>query len=188
MGGGEIGGYRWLAVVLATGMLLAASCAEQAVEAGQRAAARETEQARRIAEREALLAQHAPEEPAAEEAPAGAAPAGPAEGAPAGSEVIEIVASEFAFHPASIQLVAGQKVTLTIVNEGAIPHDFQIQALEAEDIQGGRSGDQVYTPTIDPGQRLSITFVPQASGSYTFVCTVPGHEEAGMTGEAVVSP
>ncbi len=42
------------------------------------------------------------------------------------------------------------------------------------------------TPLIQPGQttKLAVTFAK--AGSYSYLCTVPGHAEAGMKGTFTV--
>jgi len=44
----------------------------------------------------------------------------------------------------------------------------------------------VQTETIGPGRRVTVRFTPESAGTFRFLCEVPGHEEAGMTGEITV--
>lgn len=44
-----------------------------------------------------------------------------------------------------------------------------------------------FTPVLGPGERHELVFtVPDAPGEYPFVCSFPGHTQAGMRGVMVV--
>jgi mono/diheme cytochrome c family protein len=64
------------------------------------------------------------------------------------------------------------KVTLESKNDSSVPHDIALQ--------GGPTG-----PVISGGKISKIT-VNLKPGSYTFFCSVPGHEQAGMKGTLTV--
>jgi plastocyanin len=67
------------------------------------------------------------------------------------------------------------KVTIEFENPSAIPHNLTIEK-EGEEIAG--------TKTFPEGEEsVSAELAP---GTYTFLCTVPGHAEAGMEGTLVV--
>ena len=63
-------------------------------------------------------------------------------------------------------------MTFTFTNIGHVAHDFKI--------------DGKVTPLIQPGQttKLAVTFTK--AGTYPYLCTVPGHAEAGMKGSFTV--
>ena len=48
------------------------------------------------------------------------------------------------------------------------------------------SGLLVSSPMLDPGKEVTFTFQPPGPGSYTFICTFPGHYLAGMKGTLVI--
>ena len=48
-------------------------------------------------------------------------------------------------------------------------------------------GSDAVMVTAQPKQSASTTFTPQTAGTYTFVCTMPGHEQSGMVGMLVVT-
>lgn len=109
---------------------------------------------------------------------------------------VRVTMSEFAFEPASITVTAGQPVEITLVNDGAIEHDFAIEVIPAEDVstEGSMSGhdmsDQhaefdVHTAT-GSGETSVLRFTPTQPGTYKIICSVPGHLDAGMTGELIV--
>ena len=64
------------------------------------------------------------------------------------------------------------KVTLESKNDSSVPHDIAIK--------GGPAG-----PVVQGGGTSKIT-ASLKPGSYTFYCTVPGHEQAGMKGTLTV--
>jgi len=91
---------------------------------------------------------------------------------PSGTEVT-IRTTEFTFLPEDIEVPAGVPVTLVIVNEGVVEHDFTIEEIDLHVL-------------IQPGEtkRETVTFT---AGRYDVHCTVPGHHAAGMTGTLVAS-
>jgi plastocyanin len=64
------------------------------------------------------------------------------------------------------------KVTVESKNDASVPHDIALQ--------GGPSGSVVQSGGVS---KFSTNLKP---GSYTFYCTVPGHEQAGMKGTLTV--
>jgi len=91
----------------------------------------------------------------------------------AGAPEVEVVARDFSFSPAEVNVPAGTSVNVVLVNDGDLPHDITIPAL----------GFQV---AALPGTRVlsSLTAVP---GKYEFFCSVPGHQDAGMEGLIVAT-
>ncbi len=66
-------------------------------------------------------------------------------------------------------------VVFKVVNDGKIPHDFSF---------GSRGGG---TPMLQPGQSATLTVKFAKAGRYTYICTVEGHQEAGMIGVLTVT-
>ena len=66
-------------------------------------------------------------------------------------------------------------VIFTIKNTGVLPHDFSFGSL------GGG------TPMLQPGESATLTVQFPKAGKYTYVCTVEGHQEAGMIGALTVT-
>lgn len=109
---------------------------------------------------------------------------------------ITVNLSEFAFEPGTLTVTAGQPVELTLVNEGAVEHDFVVEVISVEDIstEGSMSGHDMsaehsefdlHTAT-GPGETSTLRFTPTEPGTYKIICSVPGHLDAGMTGELIV--
>ena len=87
---------------------------------------------------------------------------------------ITMIATEFAFSPSQFTVKAGEPVTVTLENNGAYPHNFTVSDLN------------IKTPNVEPGGKTTITFTPTKTGTYTFICSVPGHADKGMTGKITV--
>lgn len=82
---------------------------------------------------------------------------------------IAVDATEFAFDPDEIEVAADEEFTITLVNGGAVEHDFTIEGQEDRKV------------SVTPGQTAEGTFrVP--AGETVFYCSIPGHREAGMEG------
>ena len=97
-------------------------------------------------------------------------------GQPAGSTQVSM--TEFKFDPSTI-IVAHGNVTFWLVNAGTTAHDLSIR---------DSSGKTVATSElVSAGDSAAFTVNNLAAGSYTFVCTQPGHEQSGMKGTLTVT-
>lgn len=86
---------------------------------------------------------------------------------------IAIRAEGLRFTPDRVEIAAGEEVTI-VFTSADIGHDFTIAEL---DVHVGADAGK----TEKGGLRVD------RPGEYTFVCTVAGHESAGMTGTLVVT-
>lgn len=107
--------------------------------------------------------------PAAQQ-PAQQQPA-PQAAAPSGEEV-KVKLSEFQFAPATVEVKAG-KVGFELENAGTVEHSFVIT-----DLNKG-------TEQIRPGEERKFE-ADLKPGTYTVICDVAGHKEAGMVMKLVV--
>ena len=98
----------------------------------------------------------APAEPAAAEAPA-VRP----------EMTVGITLTEFAIETDVTEIPAWTNVTFEVTNDGAVPHDL--------DVNGSR------TPMLNPGESATLAVEAPGSGDLKLLCSVPGHEPAGMT-------
>ena len=96
-----------------------------------------------------------------------------------GGESITVKAeSGYKFSPAKIEVEAGKTISLTLDNTDATEHDWVVEGV-----------DGAKTPTASAKRKVTKSFaVPKNPGTYKVVCSIPGHAEAGMTGELVVKP
>lgn len=88
-------------------------------------------------------------------------------GALAADSVVTVKMADFAYALSSRVLTAGP-VTFRVQNVGAVQHDFVIVG-------------NVKSAILEAGgvQELQTVLAP---GRYEYLCTVPGHAEAGMKG------
>ena len=82
------------------------------------------------------------------------------------------VGNSMDFSPRSFTVAAGKPVTLTLRNDGFIPHDFTLTSGSVDPVK----------VAANPTSTGTITFTLDRPGSYTFICSVPGHSDAGMKG------
>ncbi len=81
------------------------------------------------------------------------------------------------FEPTTLTAKAGQPIQITLDNGGQVQHDLTLTLTGAPQVQ----------ILALPGQKAtSQPFTIDNPGSYPFVCTQPGHQEAGMKGTLLV--
>ena len=90
---------------------------------------------------------------------------------PADARSVEIVATDFAFDPATITAKSGEKLYITLVNQGNAVHMWQIEGMPETHLH------------TNPGETASkVITAPAKSGSYKVVCQTAGHAKLGMVG------
>ena len=92
-----------------------------------------------------------------------------------GVATINVVAKDFSFGLGASQAEAGA-ITFLVQNNGSMQHDFAIRG----------NGVEQKTPKIKPGETARLT-VDLKPGAYSYVCTIPGHEQLGMNGTFTVT-
>ncbi len=97
-----------------------------------------------------------------------------------GPTSVEIVMTEMRFNPNRIDARAGQSVLVTIINRGSERHDLAFPSITMPNLQG------LETLTM-PGESTRLTLSFDTPGIYLFLCAIPGHAAAGMTGAVFVS-
>ncbi len=109
------------------------------------------------------------------------APAAAAAPAPQAAAEVKMLATDLKFNQPTIQAKVGQPIKIVLENNGAIEHDIAFPTIKAD--KPGASLKAV----AKPGQTATLEFTPTAKGSYEYVCTIPGHKEAGMKGKINVA-
>ena len=110
---------------------------------------------------------------------------------------ITVEMTDFAYSPSSMTVPAGQPVTLTVNNTGNIEHDFVVEKIDVttEVIQDNGSNahhthgaEQNYDLHVSarPGEATIVQVTIAKPGTYKIICSIEGHEEAGMIGELTV--
>jgi uncharacterized cupredoxin-like copper-binding protein len=80
--------------------------------------------------------------------------------------------SEFKFTVKPKTVKKGTAVVFALTNRGRIAHDFRIRGRKSPLVAAGRRGT------------LRVTFTK--AGRYRYICTLPSHAVAGMSGVLVV--
>src|SRR5262245_45450261 len=78
------------------------------------------------------------------------------------STTIDVTTTDFAFTPNTFTIPAGQEITLNVINNGAVVHNFVIMKLGTNvgDAFGEEDQENVFWEErdIQPGSDLSVTF------------------------------
>lgn len=100
---------------------------------------------------------------------------------------VRIEMTEFAFRPATVRIPVGRPVRLTLTNRGQIAHQFETDYLRKTWVR--MTGESFYTEAngldfmgVQPGAWGRLEFMPRRTGRFAFLCTIEGHQEAGMKG------
>ena len=97
-----------------------------------------------------------------------------------GQRTLDIVLQDLRFVPNRIDARVGVPITVRITNDGSERHDLNFESLHMPALEGVEA-------ILDPGETRTFTLTFDQPGTHTFVCTLPGHAAAGMTGAAFVS-
>ena len=94
---------------------------------------------------------------------------------------IKVIATDLKFAPPKIEAKVGQPIKIVLENKGAIEHDIAFPTIKAD------KPAQDLKAVAKTGQTATLEFTPTAKGTYAYICTVPGHEAAGMKGTITVT-
>ncbi len=100
-------------------------------------------------------------------------------GGSSGTAAIDL--EDMRFTPNRIDAKVGVPLTVTLTNRGTERHDLNFESIHMPGLGGVES-------ILEPGETRTITLKFDTPGTHTFICTLPGHAAAGMTGAAYVSP
>ena len=113
-------------------------------------------------------------------------------GAGGASDKIDLKMTDFQFQPSQFTVPAGQEITFTSSNNGAVVHNFVIMKLGTS---AGPMFDEEDIPNVYwevellPGASTDTSFTaPTEPGDYEVVCKTEGHIASGMTGKLTVVP
>lgn len=105
---------------------------------------------------------------------------------------LNVELGDFSITPNQFTVRAGSILSVSVTNTGTIEHDFNILKMGAavgESFDEEDQADVLWEVKVKPGETISGTFtVPEETGSYQVVCSMPGHLEAGMAGTIIVVP
>jgi len=93
----------------------------------------------------------------------------------------EIVLEDLRFTPNRLDAKAGETLVVRLTNRGLERHDLNFPAFHMPDLEGIEA-------ILAPGESRTISLRFDEPGTHTFICSLPGHAAAGMTGAVFVRP
>ncbi len=101
---------------------------------------------------------------------------------------ISVTIHNNAFQPAAWRVPAGQQITLHLVNEDAVDHDWTVMMRNVTAPFSADDQANIYwSVRVPAGASLSATVQARAAAAnYPVVCTTPGHLEDGMLAHLTV--
>ena len=87
------------------------------------------------------------------------------------AQILRVTLKDLAIEPPSLQAPPGP-ITIEVVNEGQVPHNFAL-------------GENA-TPMLQTGESATLEVPSLEAGTYEFICEVAGHADAGMRGTLTV--
>lgn len=91
------------------------------------------------------------------------------------SQSITIQARGMSFTPGTVTVKAGHTVNLRIINRDGYAHAFDLDAYD------------IHSP-MSAKETQNFSFTPETPGRFSFYCSSPGHQMAGMEGLLIVEP
>lgn len=88
----------------------------------------------------------------------------PTDSAGASSASVEVSLKEFGFTPSPLSVPSG--ANLKITNSGTVTHNVEVNG--------------ILSPDLGPGASAELDISSLTPGTYTIICKVAGHREAGM--------
>jgi FtsP/CotA-like multicopper oxidase with cupredoxin domain len=88
---------------------------------------------------------------------------------------------KFSEAPEPIELVRGERVRLTMINDTMMAHPMHLHGMWME-LENGTGGDipRVHTILVKPAERVSVLATPHENGPWAFHCHILLHMEMGM--------
>lgn len=91
---------------------------------------------------------------------------------------VPLKVTEFTITPDAVTARVGERLSFRVSNTGVLEHNVSIQ---------DPSGEEVALLTLLPNQHGTLQIEPSVAGEWRIICTLPGHEMAGMTATLMVS-
>jgi len=92
---------------------------------------------------------------------------------------VALEVTEFTITPSAISAQVGERISFRVSNTGVLEHDVSIQ---------DPSGEKIALLSLMTNQHGTLQIEPSTPGVWMIVCTLPGHEMAGMTATLQVNP
>ncbi len=91
-----------------------------------------------------------------------------------------VTLEDLRFTPNRIDAKVGVPITVRIAYRGTERHDLNFPSLHMARLEGIEA-------ILEPGESSTVTLTFDPAGTHTFICTLPGHAAAGMTGAVYVT-
>jgi len=109
------------------------------------------------------------------------------------ARTIEIVMSEMAYEPGSIEVKRGEQIRFVVRNAGTEDHEFLL-ATAKENLAHAEmmkkhhhmKHDEPNAVTLAPKQSAELLWKFTKAGTFEYSCLIPDHREYGMTGRVTV--
>lgn len=102
-------------------------------------------------------------------------------------------ANELKFFPNQLEFVTGKRYKLRLNNPSPQKHYFTAKdfadGIWTQKVEAGKVEIKgaIHELELKPGAEAEWVFVPMKPGTYALRCPIPGHAEAGMTGEIKIT-
>ncbi len=101
-------------------------------------------------------------------------------------------ANELKFEPNYLEFEVGKRYQIRLTNPSQLKHYFTAKdfadGIWTQKVDAGKVEIKgaIHELELKPGGEAEWVFVPLKSGTYGLRCSIPGHTEAGMTGEIAI--
>ena len=126
---------------------------------------------------------------------------------PGNGRTVDVVMTDMAYSPATIEVTEGETVTFTFRNDGTVRHeaafgdhaaqlahhDEMAAAIDADhdmddmDMDDTEDHGGMHVVTVEPGSSIEVTHTFERAGDTMIGCHEPGHWEAGMQLDVIVT-
>ncbi|MGH2786917.1 MAG: cupredoxin domain-containing protein [Actinomycetota bacterium] len=97
-------------------------------------------------------------------------------------DAVELVAQDFSFDPTTLDLPAGEEVTVSLVNEDDVEHSFTVDDLDVEaEAEGGESSEVTFTAPDEGAVEFHCKYHPD---QMTGEISVDGSSAGGGGGDS----
>ena len=101
---------------------------------------------------------------------------------------------EFQFSPVEWTVPEGEEITIELVNNGTLEHEWVIlqagvtvsDESELPETEEELLADFVYwEDEVEAGETKTVTFIAPPAGEYQVICAIDGHFDSGMEGTLI---
>ena len=91
------------------------------------------------------------------------------------------------FMPNTVRVAKGEAVRFVLTNSGKVTHEFQIGPADKVAADEADGIITVEKDLLDAGSTHAVDYTFDGTGPYAYACHEPGHYEAGMKGDIVLT-